>query len=46
MKAINLKTEIGPTEFYKRALEIIRYYKYANSHKVDSITAAANYLSC
>lgn len=46
MNAINLKSEITPAIFYAKALAIIRYYKNANSHRVDSITAAANYLSC
>ena len=40
--AINRKTEVGPAQFYKDALELIRYYKGVNSHKVTTIQAYCN----
>ena len=40
--AINRKLEVGPLKFYQDALELIRYYKGLNSHKVASIQAYCN----
>jgi len=40
--AINRKTEESPIEFYRKALEVIKYYRIANSHNVPTIQAYCN----
>ena len=40
--AINKKAEVGPKAFYKNALEVIKYYRSANSHNVPTIQAYCN----
>jgi hypothetical protein len=40
--AINAKMRLGASNFYKAALETIRYYKNANSHNVPTIQAYCN----
>lgn len=40
--AINAKVRLGASNFYKNALETIRYYKNANSHNVPTIQAYCN----
>ena len=40
--AINAKQRIGSANFYKQALETIKYYQTANSHKVPTIQAYCN----
>jgi hypothetical protein len=44
MAAINAKVSIGPKRFYADALEVIMYYKTANSHKVPTIQAYCNFM--
>lgn len=40
--AINAKVRLTPQKFYQNALEVIRYYKSVNSHKVDTIQGYCN----
>ena len=40
--AINAKVIIGSQKFYKDAIEVIKYYKNANSHNVPTIQAYCN----
>jgi len=40
--SINAKVRLGASTFYKSALETIRYYRNANSHKVTTIQAYCN----
>ena len=40
--AINAKLRVGSSCFYKEALEVIKYYKSVNSHRVDTIQGYCN----